>query len=1215
MPFVPADEAALGGLAPQIPEAVDARLPTPTGTGQIFREAFRRENDIVSTARALSQPGAAPYDPAFDPWSDIAGYEDYAASFIDANSPEDVAAMKAGIDRERYGYDIVANGGATGFFASVAASFLSPITLVPIGGSAVTIGRMGLRAGAGAVRVGVGAAAGTLAQEAILQATQETRTVGETAAAVAFSAVLGGVIGGAIGASTGRDLDAIAARVLRDTEEVADDMTANVPGGTGNLGAAAAAGRTMETEAIARLGGLEKALAKTSPTLRTQTSPSLNTKVIAQEIAEQPLLTKGNLRGIASPVSVEALIRQDMYPMYAALTEADDLFVRYRMGDAEPGFAARARIGVADLVRGTGGKLTHAEFMTEVGKAARRGDTHAIPEVAEAAKVVRRTVFDPARDRAIAAGIFTEGVDVKTAESYLTRLWDDELMIRERPEVIGKFTNWLAGEQAKKAEIQPRVQALLAERARIEGDAAPKPAAPLTVKAGRGAPEPSDLKPMDAESENAWRLYELMRDKGDAAEIARRAAQLDALFQRYGFAADPDKAKNIVKDWGADIEANIAARQAGDWSKTVDISETFDPDLRAEFLATRRAAREASGPSDVSARLADLERRLEDAVLEWEGKATRGARRASDARTDTAGSGAAARAIFDAAEAIAKVNTRLEAVELEDIANRIFDRIVSTPAGRVSYDVGGRGPAFSSRMRQEMPDLSAGPFKARVFAIPDEIVERYLISDIREVVRAHQRSVIPDLNLAERGFLNIEERVLKPITEDYEKLQRAAKTEAERVRLNNRKNADIRDVTAIIDRIRGTYALPKDPNHWGVQAARFLRDLNYLRLMGGMTITAIPDTARSIMAHGSMRVMRDGIGPLISNTKAFKLAAQEVKQAGTAMDMVMNTRAMNLADVTEEHARHSTIQRGMQWATSQFGVVSLMSPWNAAMKQFAGVLSQTRSLDMISAMVKGGDVGREEVARLARLGIDADMAGRIDAQAKKHAIRYENLWVANTNDWTDAEAVRVYRAALSKEVDEIIVEPGQEKPLIMSTELGKTIGQFRSFYLASMQRVAMAGLQRRDFAVVEGAVLMTALGMLSYYLSGKIAGRDISDDPAVWIKEGIDRSGLTGWAFEVNNMTEKLTRGTVGVSALLGSPPMSRYASRSAVDALLGPSLGTVKSAMDIVGGATSGEWTEAETRAARQMMPMQNLFYMRWLFDQVEQGANEALGIPMRAR
>ena len=32
-------------------------------------------------------------------------------------------------------------------------------------------------------------------------------------------------------------------------------------------------------------------------------------------------------------------------------------------------------------------------------------------------------------------------------------------------------------------------------------------------------------------------------------------------------------------------------------------------------------------------------------------------------------------------------------------------------------------------------------------------------------------------------------------------------------------------------------------------------------------------------------------------------------------------------------------------------------------------------------------------------------------------------------------------------------------------------------------------------------------------------------------------------------------------------------------------------------------------------MMPMQNLFYLRWLFDQTERGVNEALGVPMRAR
>jgi hypothetical protein len=1207
MPFIEQTALAPAGMVPQAEFDLDVTAPAAPAS-EIFRAAFRRENSIASTALAISGgPMSAP-DPTFDPWASIGGYEDFAASFIDANSPEDVAVIKARIDAERRRADVLASGGAMALAAEVTAGLADPINLIPVGGQIIAVGRAGTRMAQGAMRLGAAGAAGAAAQEAILQATQETRTGAESAVNIASAALLTGILGGAVAGYAGRDLQAIAAKVMGETEQIADDVAANVPGGGRNLSAAAADARTLDTETVAGLGGLEKAMAFSSPTLRTQTSPALATRVLAQELAEQPLQTKGNLAGIASPVAAEALIRQYQYPLAKALTQTDDLFVRYRTGK-EGGMGTLARIGIGDVFGQTGGKLTYGQFMEEVGKAMRRGDSHAVPEVAEAAKAMRREVFDPLKDAAVRLGLLPEDVNPGTSATYMMRLYNHQKIEANRNEFTSILTDWYAEKQARQADLQPRVQALLDERARIEGDAAPKPAAPLTVKAGRGAPEPSDLKPMDAESENAWRLYELMRDKGDAAEIARRAAQLDALFQRYGFAADPDKAKNIVRDWGANIEANIAARQAGDWSKTVDISETFDPDLRAEFLATRRAAREASGPSDVSARLADLERRLEDAVLEWEGKATRGARRAVDARTDTAGSGAAARAIFDAAEAIAKVNTRLERIELQDVARQTVDRILSTPAGRLPYDQ----PTSGARvpLRDETPDLRARALKGRVLMIPDERIEAFLENDAGVVARSYVRTMAPDVVLAERGWLNFKEKI-GGITEEYERLRQGVTDPKELTRLQKRMDADIRDIEAIYSRLRNTYALPDNPQGLVVRAGRVARDLNYLRLLGGMTLSAIPDMGRAVMVHGFGRVFRDGLAPLVKNMGAARLAAEEVKLSGTALDMVLDTRAMAMADIMDDYGRYSKFERGLQAATSRFGVVTMMAPWNAAMKQFVGIISQTRSLQAIEAMASG-KIAPAERARLAQFGIDEEMAGRIGKEWRAHGEKQDGTWWANTEAWTDRGAAETYRAALAKEVDMAVVTPGQEKPLWMSTELGKVIGQFRSFFMSSMQRVTLAGIQRRDMATMQGATLMLGLGAMVYYL--RTDSQRLSDDPAVWLREAVDRSGLTGWAFEINNITEKMTRGAVGVSALTGGPTMSRYASRGVLESLLGPTTGIVNDLAQITGAAATGEWTEADTRAARRMFPYQNLLGLKQAIDATEAGVNEALGIPMRAR
>ena len=103
-----------------------------------------------------------------------------------------------------------------------------------------------------------------------------------------------------------------------------------------------------------------------------------------------------------------------------------------------------------------------------------------------------------------------------------------------------------------------------------------------------------------------------------------------------------------------------------------------------------------------------------------------------------------------------------------------------------------------------------------------------------------------------------------------------------------------------------------------------------MKLAGGMTISAIPDMGKIIFQHGMTSTFRDGFLPLVRNIKAVKLAGEEVKAAGTALDMVLDSRVMAIADITDDFGRHSKFERGLTALSSKFGVVSLMAPWNAS---------------------------------------------------------------------------------------------------------------------------------------------------------------------------------------------------------------------------------------------------------------------------------------------
>ena len=213
--------------------------------------------------------------------------------------------------------------------------------------------------------------------------------------------------------------------------------------------------------------------------------------------------------------------------------------------------------------------------------------------------------------------------------------------------------------------------------------------------------------------------------------------------------------------------------------------------------------------------------------------------------------------------------------------------------------------------------------------------------------------------------------------------------------------------------------------------------------------------------------------------------------------------------------------------------------------------------------------------------------------------------MSGAKNWDSAELEEIWGAALRKESDRVIVMPGQEKPLFMSTEMGKTIFQFRSFMFSSTQRMLIAGIQGQDANFIGGVIGLTTLGMMAYSFKQWDAGREISSDPMVLITEGLDRSGALGILMEINNTIEKTSQNNFGLRPLLGiEVPAARFASRSQAEALLGPSFGSFLETTLRVAGATADddEWTDSDTRAMRRLLPYQNLMILRQGLDKIEE-------------
>lgn len=1179
MPMIPVDAADLPrdvlGSEPPAPH------PTPSGD-DVLAAAFRLENPVVALA-SLMRREAFPAEPGHNPLDVIRGTKFdrlYRESFWDSQSAAETRSIMARIEQEELDRETLDAGGAAGTVAQIFAGLIDPTIALPAG----QIVR-GARGGYSAVRSGLlagtaGGAQATIA-ETILQSAQETRAPGETAFAVGSATLLSALIGaGAAGLLTRSERVAIESALDFDRAALDTHALRAQP-----AGAAATDTRTLELESAL---GVDRVplISQASPTRRVLAAQSEAGRRAMADLAETPYTFRDNVEGVATTQgpALDRLARMKISGTRVAVSdELDRLFSQHRFGSEETWFP-RARAQFERLTGSAPERMTFTEFKTEVARALQEGDTHAVPEVAQAAQFIRQRVFDPWKARAIEAGLLPEGVGVRTAESYFHRVWNKEAVAARRPEFVDTIARWLKSDQETKQAAKERLTAY-SGALRVAEEQAAKLRQQIESRTAA-------LDEVEARQEETTRLNrvafqraETLRERGGDIENARGGAIFETQIRRRG---------NELADRASGRSAEISALEEA-LAREIENAATLRGKIEAEIAA-------------------------------WEGKSVadaKSAMKARDAHAVESGRDPDAPRLESADDAIDRAVKRiiesdrdLDDDALRGKAQEIAGRVLGTPDGRLPYDIATGGPEIGWRGAGTEPPR--GSLAARDFAIPDALVRDFLEQDVEQVVAMHLRTIVPDVLLTERfGDVRMTE-ALKRVEEDYARLVDAATSEKERKRLNAEKDAVIRDLAAVRDRVRGVYGWSPDLRNMA-RVANGAKALNNLTSMGMAAVSSLSDMAGAIFRHGLTSTFRDGWAPFFGNlvrpTPEWTKFKSQMRAIGIGIETATAARQHALDDVFDVYRPQSRFERGLQAATDRFFIANLLSPQTDAMKTIAAHVAVSEILRAADAVGKGKATARQ-IRDLAASGIDTQMAGRI-ASAFEHGGEVTNgVRLPNAADWTDRQAADALNGAVAREVDIAVVTPGQEKPLWMSQPVLSLLGQFKAFTASATERILIANLQRRDARVLEGLIFAVSLGMMSYKINSVLGGQATSERPQDWVKEGISRSGITGWFEEGNALASKATRGGVDMYRMVGADkPLSRFASRSTLDMLLGPTAGKVQQLSQVTGAAASGEWGESDTRALRRLMAFQNLFWLRGALNQVEAGANNAFGIEMTPR
>ena len=503
-----------------------------------------------------------------------------------------------------------------------------------------------------------------------------------------------------------------------------------------------------------------------------------------------------------------------------------------------------------------------------------------------------------------------------------------------------------------------------------------------------------------------------------------------------------------------------------------------------------------------------------------------------------------------------------------------------------------------------------------------ELIEANMImSDAYALQKIYARQMIPDILLTRKygdpnglGFRYIADGEmsgfnpgLMSVSNEYN-LKMTMGKNVNRKKMLKERDQTLSDLEAGIELIKGTYGLPANPHSWTSTAMRTMKHYNALTMLTGF-FAAVPDVARITMTSGIKRGFKtqfELLTDFLGNGNLFKMGKKEAQSFGEAVDMVTGQRAMLFADVGDMFGLANKFEGAVGKVSAvNFMYINLMSRWTEMAKSMASVTIGSRIIEDSITWSKGSLSNKWKTA-LSSSGIDEQMAKRIASEFEKHGTKTKNNFMANTSEWTDTQAIDAFGAALNKDINITIVTPGLgDTPLWMSKELGSTLAQFKKFAMASTQRMLMRGMQEKDLDFLFGSMLLMGSGLIIDATYHKFRfNRDYSKlSLTEKLLNAFDRSGLAGVYTDVNKALETLTDNRIGIAPLLGEKKPYGSSARWKAGTIGGPTGGQIYNIADILFDVSGKKYNHHTAKNVRRLIPFQNVWYLDWLFDDIEKG------------
>jgi len=1254
MPLIPDD-----GLQYRFEKAVETLPESKEEEKTSFSETFTAnvilDNMLVSPWFTRDDaPDFFVDNPNFNPLDYITDEQRKNPLFVDSiMAADNESEIEAAWHQYQWEMDLRDQRDKGGIMPVILSEGLDLINLFPVAGTTYKTYRTGASILKGAAVTGTQLAGATAAEEAFLNYNQMARSFGESSTNTTAAFVLGSIFGGAavklqrLAEKANVDYQ----QMLKETE-YAFDPEGSIKEGLNPVlseGLAKSIGSAQAQEIVdvqikgKAARGFLKALEPTTftgPSTRNMLSKNKEVRIFQQKLADYPLdielpkqsppivrnndviVLEGenfeqalkrtqeqsdknflkeieNYENNVSYQSVERNIKSHETKFYKG---------QIKLEQAWKGYAEEQNLnkGVMNVLKSG---FNRAEFMQAAGKAQRNGSDNKWIQMA--ADSMDSELYAPMLKEAQEAGIpgSENWGNVKTAHKYLNRIWNNQAIIENMGLFQGRVKKWLI--EKDQLDIN----------AKLESEAMRTELEKYKISTERKEKQISkNLDLIKVEEKKLAKLRSIRKsqiarsfDKTDkitklTIETEKKIGELQKALDnaKYG---EKGKIKEQIKDLRKKLRESKKGVAFG-----VEYNKFATDKKRIKVEKRELSWSEARLRNDINASL--------DRISGWKAQnknldlELKDISRIDDILNiskmgdikDIKINKIIDDKIADLSKVIKRADVGLfrDAGDYDQLTNEITSKIIASPDGRVAYDyqIGENSSGNLAIKDKAFSSGLGGAFSERAFLIPDEFVEDFLINDLEELAFRYLQNVAPKLEFYKAfGSLDAGKQISDIETSWTNIINNAPKEE--RIKLGREKNRNVKDLETQIQRLNGTFNI-SDPSNPVARITSAAKNWAYMRLMGGVVPSSVMDITRIFTAEGIVKTFSNGIVPLIKNLKTYKIAAEDARAYIQGTNAVIG-RAEVLADINYMTQPITKFEQFLQSGAKKFSSINLMNSWTRFIKGLHGVVAQTRIADELISGVYD--------PRLKQLGISESDAPAIAKQIELKGYKKDGVWVINVSEWDRSDLALKWMGALRKESDRVIIMPGQEKPAYMSKDVGSTLLQFQSFNQSATIRMTASMLQRQDKHIIEGMMTMLPIGFLIYAFKEWNAGRELSDDPKVWVAESIDRTGMLGVLGTADNMLTKLSRDSHGLRPWLGiSGHSSKFAGRTMLETAAGPTFGTALDSLTILSEfATSQEnggrsFDDKDIRAGRRLVFGNNLFYFRRGIDEIEKSIADAV-------